>query len=112
MGNSENEFWRDANGDGYFSYLMSTHSETNLNLIVRYWGFEWGTKKFDIYIDDKKIASVDTSARNSINQFIDTVYSIPAEILKGKDKIRVRFQVQSNSSTSAVYYVRLTKNVN
>jgi DUF1680 family protein len=110
-GNSENEFWRDASGEGYFSYLMSTHSETDLSIIVRYYGFEWGTKKFDIYIDDKKIASVDTSKRNSINQFIDTTYSIPIDILKGKDKIRVRFQAQSNASTSAVYYVRLIKNV-
>lgn len=110
-GNSENEFWRDASAEGYFSYLMSTHSETDLSLIVRYWGFEWGTKKFDIYIDDKKIASVDTSARNSINQFIDTTYAIPAAVLKGKEKIRVRFQAQSNASTSAIYYVRLIKNV-
>lgn len=109
-GNSENEFWREANDGGSFSYLMSTHSETNLSLIVRYWGFEWGTRKFDIYIDDEKLVSVDTSTRNSINQFIEKAYEIPANLIKGKDKIKVRFQAQSNSSTSAIYFVRLTRN--
>ena len=54
-GNSQDEFWRAARDEGYFSYLMSTESATNLNLIIRYWGFYWGTKKFDIYIDDKKL---------------------------------------------------------
>jgi len=30
-------------------------------------------------------------------------------MVKGKEKIRVRFQAQSHSSTSDIYYVRLTK---
>src|SRR5690606_19609716 len=48
-GNTHNEFYRDARGGGYFSYEMKTNSETDLGLIVRYWGAEWGGRKFDIY---------------------------------------------------------------
>lgn len=108
-GNSQDEFWRAARDEGYFSYLMSTKFATNLSLIVRYWGFYWGTKKFDIYIDDKKLASVDTSNHSNISQFIETSYVIPDSMVKGKEKIRVRFQAEPQSSTSEVYYVRLTK---
>ena len=108
-GNSQDEFWRAARDEGYFSYLMSTESATNLNLIIRYWGFYWGTKKFDIYIDDKKLVSVDTSNHSNISQFIEATYRIPDSMVKGKEKIRVRFQAQSHSSTSDIYYVRLTK---
>ncbi len=111
-GNSQDEFWRAAGDEGYFSYLMSTHSATNLSLIVRYWGFEWSPKKFDIYIDDEKLASVDTSNGTNINQFIETSYSIPDVMIKGKDKVRVRFQAQPKNSTSNVYYVRLAKTAN
>ncbi|MEO8532135.1 MAG: glycoside hydrolase family 127 protein [Flavobacterium sp.] len=110
-GNSENEFWRDAMDQGYFSYLMATHSETNLSLIVRYWGFEWGSKKFDIYIDAEKLVSVNNSEKTNISQFIEKTYLIPDSMIKGKEKIRVRFQPQSDSSTSAVYFIRLTKNL-
>lgn len=111
-GNSQDEFWRAARDEGYFSYLMSTDSATNLNLIVRYWAFYWGTKKFDIYIDDKKLASVDTSNHSNISQFTDITYPIPDAMVKGKDKVRVRFQAKPRSSTSDIFHVRLTKAAN
>ncbi|WP_156032946.1 glycoside hydrolase family 127 protein [Sediminibacter sp. Hel_I_10] len=111
-GNSQDEFWRAARDGGNFSYLMSTQSATDLVLILRYWEFYWGTKKFDIYIDDEKLASVDTSNHSNISQFIETEYPIPNAMIQGKDKIRVRFQAQPNSSTSEIYHVRLTKKAN
>ena len=33
---------------------LATKGETDLTLLVRYWGYEWGNRKFDIYIDDEK----------------------------------------------------------
>ncbi|WP_235841644.1 glycoside hydrolase family 127 protein [Confluentibacter sediminis] len=111
-GNSQDEFWRAARDEGYFSYLMSTQSAINLNLIVRYWGFYWGPKKFDIYIDDEKLTSVDTSNYSNISQFIETTYPIPNSMVKGKNKIRVRFQALPKNSTSDIYSVRLTKTTN
>lgn len=111
-GNSQDEFWRAARNEGYFSYLMSTQNSTNLELMVRYWGFYWGTKKFDIFIDDEKLTSVDTSNHSNISQFIETSYKIPKDMVKGKEKVRVRFQAQQNSSTSEVYSVRLIKSIN
>lgn len=111
-GNSQDEFWRAARDEGYFSYLMSTDSATNLNLIVRYWEFYWGTKKFDIYIDDEILVSVDTSNHSNISQFTDITYPIPDAMVKGKDKVRVRFQAKTRSSTSDIFHVRLTKAAN
>jgi hypothetical protein len=52
-GNQHDEFWRDARDNGYFSYELSTNNETGLSLLVKYWGAEWGNRKFEIYIDDK-----------------------------------------------------------
>jgi len=109
-GIQRDEFWRDARNEGYFSYKMATRSETDLNLMVRYWGAEWGRKNFDIYIDDQKLITEDNSNRWNISQFKDLTYEIPAAMLKGKEYVRIKFQAHPRSATSPVYAIRLVKN--
>jgi len=109
-GNFQDRFWRDARNGGYFSYEMATQSETNLSLLVRYWGAEWGTRKFDIFIDDKKLISEDNTGKWNLSGFQDVEYSIPDFMLKGKEKIRVKFRAHERSTAGAVYFIRLVKN--
>ncbi|MDM8161535.1 hypothetical protein QUH73_17065 [Labilibaculum sp. K2S] len=33
---------------------------------VRYWGAEWGSRKFDIYIDDEKLLTEDNTGKWNI----------------------------------------------
>ncbi len=108
-GNHMNEFWRDARNEGYFSYTMATSSETNLCLIVRYWGAERGTRKFDIYIDDEKLISEDNTRKWNQDKFQEVEYTIPGSMVKGKNQIRVKFQSQPMSTAGAVYYIRLAR---
>jgi len=108
-GNNLNEFWRDASDKGYFSYKMSTNSESGLSLIVRYWGAEWGNRKFEIYIDDEKLITEDNTGRWNQSKFQDIEYAIPDSMIKGKDHIRVRFQAIPENTAGAVYYIRLVK---
>lgn len=108
-GNFQNEFWRDARNEGYFSYNMATNSETGLHLIVRYWGAEWGNRKFDIYIDNEKLLTEDNTGRWNLSGFQDVRYTIPDSMVKGKDQIRVKFKAQTGSVAGAVYYIRLIK---
>ena len=108
-GNQFNEFYRDARGGGYFSYEMKTNSETDLSLIVRYWGAEWGGRKFDIYIDDEKLLTEDNTGRWNQSRFYNVEYDIPNAMIKGKEKIRVKFQALPGNTAGAVYIVRLVK---
>lgn len=108
-GNSNDDFWREASDEGYFSYKMATGSESNLNLLVRYWGFEWGQRKFDIYVDNEKLATVDNTKKYNISQFKQETYPIPESLLKEKEFVRVKFVAHPNSSSSAVYDVRLVR---
>ncbi len=108
-GNNLNEFWRDAREGGFFSYLMATHSETDLTLMVRYWGAEWGGRKFDIYIDDEKLITEDNTGRWNVARFQDVEYKIPASLLQGKERVRIKFQALPGNTAGAVYYVRLVK---
>ncbi len=108
-GNNQDEFWREARNGGYFSYDMSTNSETGLSLFVRYWGAEWGTRKFDIYIDDTKLVTEDNTDRWNQSLFKDIIYPIPDAIVKGKSHVRVKFQALPGTTAGAVYMVRLIR---
>ncbi|WP_228853386.1 glycoside hydrolase family 127 protein [Aegicerativicinus sediminis] len=109
-GNAQDQFWRDAYNGGYFSYQMKTDKKLDLSLLVRYWGFEWSSKNFKILIDDEEIASVNTENRNNTSQFKEASYQIPNRLLKGKEKVRVKFQAEEGSGTSQVYFVRIIEN--
>ncbi len=108
-GNNLNEFFREARDGGYFSYDLATNSETKLSLYVRYWGAEWGSRKFDIYIDDQKLISEDNTNRWNQSLFQNVVYAIPDEMVKGKTHVRVKFQSLPGSTAGAVYIVRLIR---
>ena len=108
-GNKFNEFWRDARNGGYFSYKMSTNSETDLSLIIRYCGGEPGGRKFDIYIDDEKLVTEDNTGKWLQAGFHDVEYSIPNTLIKGKTNFRIKFTPQPNNVAGGVYYIRLVR---
>ncbi len=108
-GNNLNEFYREARDGGFFSYDLATNSETNLSLFVRYWGAEWGSRKFDIYIDDEKLLTEDNTGRWNQSLFKNVIYPIPDVMVEGKSHIRVKFQALPGSTAGGVYIIRLLK---
>ncbi len=108
-GNNRDEFFREARNEGYFSYNLATNKKTSLELFVRYWGAEWGARKFDIYIDDEKLVTEDVAGRWNQSMFKDVIYPIPDELVKGKSSVRVKFQALANTAAGAVYAVRILR---
>lgn len=108
-GSAHDAFFREARDGGHFSYLLSTEGKTGLSLMVRYWGAEWGSRKFEIYVDDHKLVEEDNTGRWNQSKFFDITYPIPAEALNGKKSIRVKFQAAPGSTAGGVFYVRLLK---
>jgi DUF1680 family protein len=108
-GTNLDEFWRDASNGGYFSYNLATNGETDLSLRVRYWGHEWGSRKFDIFLDDDRLFAEDNTGRWYQSKYQDVEYKIPNSMVKGKDHIRVKFQALPGNTAGAVYYLRLVK---
>ena len=78
--------------------------------MIRLFGFEWGDKRFDIYIDDKKLTSVNTAEHTRISQFQNMTYDIPDSMVEGKDSVRVKFKPKGGSATSEIYFVRIVRN--
>jgi hypothetical protein len=108
-GSTNNAFWREASNGGYFSYELATGDKTGLSLMVRYWGAEWGNRKFEIYIDNEKLVAEDNTGKWNQSSFIDVVYAIPDSMIKLRKHVRVKFQSLPQSSAGAVYYIRLLK---
>jgi DUF1680 family protein len=108
-GNYLDEFYREASNGGFFSYNLATNGETDLSLNVRYWGAETGNRKFDIYIDDRKLITEDIAGKWNERKFRHVNYVIPVEMLQGKDRIKVKFQGLPGNTAGAVYYIRLLR---
>jgi uncharacterized protein len=108
-GNNQDQFWREARNEGYFSYSMKTNSEKGLCLIVRYWGADRGNRKFDIFIDDGRVVTEDNTQKWNQNRFIEVEYPIPDAMLKAKNMVRVKFQALPGSSTSQIYNIILAR---
>lgn len=106
-GSSHDGFYRDAHEGGHFSYLLSTDGKTDLSLMIRYWGAEWGNRKFEIYIDDHKLVEEDNTGRWNQSRFFDVTYALPNEMIQGKKNIRVKFQALPQNTAGAIYYIRL-----
>ena len=111
VGNTNDVFYRDASDGHYFRYLLQTGGNTDLSLRLKYWGVgEWKSHEFDILVDDVVVMSVNNTGKYRISEFKYETYPIPAELLKGKKQVRVKFQAKPRKQIGEIYEVRLVKN--
>ena len=107
-GNTNDVFFRDARDNHYFSYLMKTGGRTDLSLRLKFWGVvEWKTHEFDILVDDVLVASVNNTGKYRISEFKYETFDIPADLLKGKTQVRVKFVAKPGKQIGEIYGVRL-----
>jgi DUF1680 family protein len=93
---------------GWFSFDMKINPHLPAALIVEYWGGFPGAKTFDILINDKVIATENTSGKKD-GQFINVQYDIPDELSRGKSKITVKFRAHPGNTAGPVFGVRTIK---
>jgi len=109
-GEDHNRKWRTAWPGGYLSFTMKTDPDKINSLVCTYWGMDNRGKKFDILVNDVKIATEDIN-KYKASKFYDIVYPIPAELTKGKDKVTVKLQPASDNMVGPVYgEVRIIRN--
>ncbi|TDX01256.1 hypothetical protein EDB95_2288 [Dinghuibacter silviterrae] len=94
---------RDCRNGGFFTFDMKPGD----SLFVTAWGGDNG-RVVDIYVDDVKIAT-QALVHPKPNQFVDLVYPIPADLVKDKTIIRVKFQAPVGKSSGSIFGVRTLK---
>lgn len=108
-GDFQDKPYRDASDGGYFQYEMATQGLTDLTLTVGYWGNESGPRDFTILVDDQPLAEENLTGKWNREEMVTQDYAIPAEMLKGKSFVTVRFQSKPGKMAGGVYSVRLVK---
>ena len=102
--------FRDARNGHYFSYLMQTGGETNLELRIRYWGQdEWRTCEYDLYADDTLVQTVNHTHQWRSSQWKYVTYPIPEAALQGKTQVRLKLQAKPHTQVGEIYEIRLLR---
>lgn len=96
----------------WFSFDLPVNPANTNVLIVTYNNEERAKRTFEILVDGVRVGE-HTIARyppgSATEKFYDVEYAIPAEILKGKQKVTVRFQATNNNETAAIYGIRVIR---
>lgn len=108
-GTFEGETWRDARNGGYFQYNMMTGDESDLSLMVRYWGDETRNRTFDILIDDELLVTENLVGKWKRKELVNVEYPIPATMINGKKSVTVTFRSKPGNIVGGVFYIRLLK---
>lgn len=100
-GELRGESWRHAVNGGWFSYDLRVLPGQPMVLLCTYWGSDVG-RTFDIFVDDTKVATQTVNV-NFPGDFFDVETKIPPELVRDKEKVRVRFQAPAGGTAGGVF---------
>jgi hypothetical protein len=63
-------------------------------------------RSFDVLVDGQKVAA-ESQPQSSVSKFYEKEYLIPAELMRHKDKLTVRFEATNGLEVTPVFGVRL-----
>jgi hypothetical protein len=94
----------------WFSFDVPVDPEHEMALIVTYYSGERrrGTANFEILVDGQRVGQQEV-ARSREPNFFDVEYPIPAKLVRGKDKVTIRFQAVNGSQTATVFGIRMIR---
>jgi uncharacterized protein len=100
--------WRHAFDGGWFGFELKVLADVPQELLVTYWGGDGGNRVFDVLVEGEKLAT-QRLERNQPDKFFDVAYAVPAELARGKEKVKVRFQAHPGATAGGVFGVRMVK---
>jgi DUF1680 family protein len=95
-------------GRNWFSFDVPVEPARPMALVVTYHSDEWRKRTFDILVDGQRVGA-QTVERGGPVQFFDVEYALPAELVKDKQKVTVRFQATNGNEIAAVFGIRMIR---
>ena len=99
-------------GSKWFSFEVPVDAAHPMTLAVTYHGEERAKRTFEILIDGVRVGQQTIERHrpgSGTGKFFDVEYSIPAELVRGKKKVIVRFQATESNEIGAVYGIRMMR---
>ena len=99
-------------GTAWFSFDVPVDQAHPMTLAVTYNHGEQQNRTFDILVEGVKVGEQSIprlSPEQQNSDFFDVEYKVPAELLKGKQKVTVRFQSTNGNGIATVYGIRMVR---
>ena len=110
QGYQDNNPFRTIRRDGSFSYELATDGITDLRLSLAFWGNENAEGRgFEILVDGKTLAVENELPQTKENALVYKLYSIPEDLVRGKEYITVTFKGIEGRMAARIFDVRLLK---
>ncbi|KPK76669.1 MAG: hypothetical protein AMJ79_05825 [Phycisphaerae bacterium SM23_30] len=95
-------------GSSWFSFDLSVDPARPMALMVTYYSAERrrGAATFEILVDGQRVAEQEIEGTQPA-RFFDVLYAIPANLVKGKEKVTVRFQATNDNQIATVFGLRM-----
>lgn len=99
--------WRDADPDGWFSYVLANAPGQPLDLVCTYWGADRG-RTFDVVANGQKLATQVLDGSRGENYF-EVTYPLPESALAGQQNITVRIQGLGSGRAGGVFGLKVVR---
>jgi DUF1680 family protein len=95
----------------WFSFDLPVEPSHPMALIVTYRNDEEANRKFELQVGGKKVGeqTIERPSPQEQSGFFDVQYAIPAELVKDKEKVTVRFQAADGSEVARVFGIRMIR---
>ena len=96
----------------WFSFDLPLDATGSLDLVVTYTTEERAKRTFEILVDGQRVGEgvIERYPPGSpTGRFFDVDYNLPAELLKDKKKLTIRFQATGGNETAGVFGIRLIR---
>jgi uncharacterized protein len=90
----------------WFSYDLPVNAQTIVTVVATYNSDQRRARSFDVLIDGQKVAA-ESQPQSSVSKFYDKEYVVPAELMRHKEKLTVRFEATNGLEVTPVFGVRL-----
>ncbi len=98
-------------GTKWFSFDLPVEAGHPMGLIVTFSNDARRKGSFDVLVDGKKVGEQATERRSPEQdvRFIDVEYTLPSELIEGKQKVTVRFEAAAGSDIPGVFGIRIVR---
>jgi uncharacterized protein len=95
-------------GTKWFSFDLPVETNHPMAVVVTYYSDEWRKRTFEILVEGQRVGE-QVVEKGGTPHFFDVEYPIPAELLKNRNKVTVRFQATQGNEIAAVFGLRMIR---
>jgi len=98
-------------GTKWFSFDLPVESSHPLTLVVTHTNNARRESSFDVLVDGTKVGEQTVERRSPEKdvRFFDVEYAIPAEVLRDKQRVTIRFEAKNGSEIPGVFGIRVIR---